>query len=128
MESIDELLGINKLELARKEIGSLTNRVRDRTEERKKTISQLGQDASLALLPTHEQEINNMELSKQENQRKLQQIQPELEAVSSQLQQLHKTEQELARLESSSRELEGAINALNRQIEHIKGRLGAAVG
>jgi len=128
MESIDELLGINKLELARKEIGSLTNRIRDRTEERKRTISQLGQDASLALLPTHEQEMKDMELSKQETQTKLQQIQPELEATSSQLQQLRKTEQKLARLESSSREREGAINALNRQIKQIKGRLGTDVG
>ena len=127
MESIDELLGINKLELARKEIGSLTNRVRDRTEERKRTISQLGQDVSLALLPTHEQEMKDIELSKQETQRRLQQIQPELEATSSQLQQLRKTEQELARLESSSREVDGAINALDRQIEQVKGRLGAAV-
>ena len=128
MESIDELLGINKLELARKEIGSLTNRVRDRAEERKRTISQLGQDASLALLPTHEQEMKNMELSKQETQMRLQQIQPELEAAFSQLQQLRKTEQELARLESLSRELEGTINALDRQLEQIKGRLGTAVG
>ncbi len=127
MENIDELLGINKLELARKEIGSLTNRVRDRTEERKKTINQLGQDASLALLPTHEQEMKDIELSRQESQRRLQQIQPELEATSSQLQQFRKTEQELAQLESSSRELDGAINALNRQIEQIKERLGAAV-
>ncbi len=127
MESIDELLGINKLELARKEIGSLTNRVRDRTEERKRTINQLGQDVSLALLPTHEQEMKDIELSKQETQKSLQQIQPELKATSSQLQQLRKTEQELSRLENSSRELDGAINALDRQIEQAKGRLGAAV-
>ncbi len=128
MESIDELLGINKLELARKEIGSLANRVRDRTGERKGTISQLGQDASLVLLPTHEQEMKDMGLSKQETQTKLQQIQPELEAVSSQLQQLRKTEQELARLESSSRELGGVISALDRQLEQIKERLGPAAG
>ncbi len=128
MESIDELLGINKLELARKEIGSLANRVKDRVEERKGTLRQLGQDVSLALLPTYEQEMRDMELSKQETQMRLQQIQPELEAASSQLQQLRKTEQELARLDSSSRELEGAINALDRQLEQIKERLGAAVG
>jgi exonuclease SbcC len=128
MESIDELLGINKLELARKEVGSLVNRVKDRVEERKGTVQQLGQDASLALLPTYEQEMRDLEFSKHEIQTRLQQIQPELEAALSQLQQLRKTEQELARLDSSSRELEGAINALSRQLEQIRGRLGAAVG
>ncbi len=128
MESIDELLGINKLELARKEIGSLANRVKGRVDERKETMRQLGQDVSLALLPTYEQEMKNMELSRQETQTRLRQIQPELEAASSQLQQLRKTEHELARLESSSRELEGTMNALDRQLEQVKGRLGDAVG
>jgi exonuclease SbcC len=128
MESIDELLGINKLELARKEIGSLANRVRGRVEGRRETMNQLARDTSLALLPTHEQELRCVELSKQETQTRLQQLQPELEVVSSQLQQLRRTEQELARLESSSRELEGAINALGRQLEQIKGRLGSTAG
>jgi len=128
MESIDELLGIDKLELARKNMGTLVNRVKDRTEEREKAMAQLAQDASLALLPAREQELEDMELSIQTIHKRLQLLQPELEAISSQLQQMRKTEQELVRLEKISGGLEATKNALKRQLEQIKEKLGAAVG
>ena len=128
MESIDELLGINKLELARKNIGSLMNRIMDRSDERKRTSAQLSQDVSLGLLPTYEQELKEMESSRREMEIELQGLKPELDAVSTQLQQLRKTQQELASLESTLRELEGVISAQKHQLELIVGRLGAAVG
>ena len=127
MESIDELLGINKLELARKNMGSLVNRIEDRVEEREKTVSQLRQDVSLTLLPTYEQELRDMESSRQEMEIELQRLKPELDSVSAQLQRFRKTQQELAGLESAFHELEGAISAHKRQLDLVRGRLGVAV-
>lgn len=128
MESIDELLGIDKLELARKEMGTLSRRANDRVEDREDTIGTLGQDAALVALPSLEQELKDLELSRQETQAKLQQLQPELDAAQSQLKQLKELEQKLTQLESFSRELEGRIGGLERQIDQVKGRLGEAVG
>ncbi len=128
MESIDELLGINKLEKARKSIGTLAGRVRDRAAEREAMANQLKQDSSITLLPVHEQELITLESSKQEISARLQQLQPELESTRTQVQRFHKTEQELSQLEQSYRELGGAIGALKHQLDEIKRRLGAAAG
>ncbi|MDI6643302.1 MAG: AAA family ATPase [Candidatus Hodarchaeaceae archaeon] len=126
MESIDELLGINKLEKARKSVVALSNRAVERAEEREVMANQLRQDQSIALLPTHEQELKELEASKEETSMRLQQLQPELESTRAQVQEFRKTEQELAQLEQSRRGLEGAIGALKNQIEQIRERLGAA--
>jgi len=128
MESIDELLGIDKLELARKEMGTLSRRVNDRVEDREDTISKLGQDAALVALPGLEQELKDLELSRQETQAKLQQLQPELDTTQAQLDKLRGLEQKLTQLDRTSRELEGRIGGLERQMDQVKGRLGAAVG
>lgn len=126
MESIDELLGINKLEKARKSTGTLAGRVKDRAEEREVMVKQLKQDPSIALLPTREQELRDLESSQQEISARLQQLQPELESTRAQVLQFRKTEQELTRLEQSYRELGGAIGELKHQLDETKKRLGAA--
>jgi len=128
MESIDELLGIDKLELARKEMGTLSRRVNDRIEDREDTINKLGQDAALVALPSLEQELKDLELLRQETQAKLQQLQPELDTAQAQLDKLRELEQKLMELDRTSRELEGRIGGLERQMDQVKGRLGAAVG
>jgi len=128
MESIDELLGIDKLELARKEMGTLSRRVNDRIEDREDTISKLGQDAALVALPGLEQELKDLDLSRQETQARLQQLQPELDTSQAQLDKLRELEQKLTQLDRVSRELEGRIGGLERQMDQVKGRLGVAVG
>jgi len=128
MESIDELLGIDKLELARKEMGTLSRRANDRIEDREDNISKIGQDATLAALPGLEQELKDMELSRQETQVKLQQLQPELATTQAQFDKLREIEQRVIQLDSTSREIEGRIGGLERQIDQVKSRLGAAVG
>ncbi len=126
MESIDELLGINKLEKARKSIVALSGRVKDRAQEREATANQLKQDSSIAMLPIHEQELRDLESSKQEISVRLQQLQPELESTRNQVQQFREIEQKLVQLEQSYRELSGAIGALKQQLDEFRERLGAA--
>lgn len=128
MESIDELLGINKLEKARKSVGTMANRVTDRASERETAAANLKQDSSIPSLPTYTQELLKLEASKDETRAKLQKLQPELESIRAQDQQFRRTELELRGLEQSLREVEGAVGALNRTIEEMKLRLGAHAG
>lgn len=127
MEGIDELLGINKLEKARKSVVALSNRTTERAEEREAMSNQLRGDQSIATLPAHEQELKELESSKQETSTRLQQLQPELESTRAQAHGFRKTEQELAQLEQSRHGLGGAIEALKNQLDLIRERLGAAV-
>ena len=126
MESIDELLRIDKLELARKNMTTLMNRARDRISDLKATAAQLGQDATLMALPALEGELKEAELSIQETASKLQRVQPELDAVRAELGRMKEVEQKILQLEKSVSGLEGDIGAIGRQIDQIKGRLGKA--
>ncbi len=128
MESIDELLGINKLEKARKSIGKLAGRVEDRAGEREATAKQLKQDPSITLLPTHDRELRVLESSAREISDRLRQLQPELEYARDQAQQLRKTEQELVQQEKSYRELSGTMGALKQRIDFVRMKLGASAG
>jgi exonuclease SbcC len=128
MESIDELLGIDKLELARKNIGSLINRVQDRFKEKQKLVEQIRAEISVSALPALEREIEELELSKKEIQVRVQQLEPELRAVTSQIQKLVEAERKLVQFERDLRELEGSITAISQQLSQIRERLGPAVG
>ncbi len=128
MESIDELLSIDKLELARKNMGTLVHRIQERIDDRRAALNELRQDAALAALPALEQGLNELELSKQGIHARLKQLQPELESVQRELQQLREVEQRLAQLEKSLKELEGEITQLNQRLEDVKARLGGAMG
>jgi len=100
--------------------------VKDHAQEREATANQLKQDSSIAMLPTHEQELRDIESSKQEISARLQRLQPELESTRNQVQRFREIEQKLAQLEHSYRELSGAIGALKQQLDEFRERLGAA--
>ncbi|HID60314.1 MAG TPA: hypothetical protein EYP46_00460 [Hadesarchaea archaeon] len=126
MEGIDELLGINKLEKARRGTGTLANRANDRADERERTAKQLRQDPSIAQLATYERELKDLESARREISERLRQLQPELESTRVQVQQSRKTEQEIAQLEQTYRELCGGIGELKHQLDEIGKRLGTA--
>ena len=127
-ESIDELLGIDKLELARKSVGSLVKRVKDRADERGQTADQLKLDTALALLPVYEREAKELEVSIDETRTHFEQLRSRLDEIQPALRRLEEVEQKLAELERSLRELEGAKDTLHRRIEGIKAKLGLAIG
>jgi len=126
MESIDELLGIDKLERARKNMGTLINNVRERTEEKIDEKSQLERDATLATLPALEQDLNNLELERQDIHVKLQQLQPKLDEVQIQMSKMREVELNVTQLEKSLRELGGTINELERSLRQTREKLGDA--
>jgi exonuclease SbcC len=124
MESIDELLGINKLEKARKSLGSIINRITERAGERELAAKNLSQDPAIASLPVYLRELSELESSRLEIQDRLQQLRAELESVRLQDQRFRSLEQELRRLEQSKRALEGAAETLRKSIEGLRQRLG----
>lgn len=128
MERIDELLGIDKLEVVRKNVGPLMNRVEDRMEERKRTAAQLRQDSSISLLPAHEEEFHKLTAYMENIQRDLKQLQPKLDDVSTQLQRLREKKEKIDQLEKTSHQVDGAISMLRNRLEQIMSRLGEAVG
>jgi len=126
MESIDELLGIDKLERARKNMGTLINNIRERIDEKMDEKSQLERDATLATLPTLEQDLKDLELERQGIQVKLQQLQPKLNEVQTQMNEMRVVELKVTQLEKSLRELGGTVNELKRRLEQTKEKLGDA--
>ncbi len=126
MEGIDELLGINKLEKARRSIGTLANRVKARAEERESTVRQLRQDPSIAQLANYRQELRYLESAHREISERLRQLQPELESTRAQVQEFRKTEQKLVQLKQVYHGLSGGIKELRHQLDEIRKRLGPA--
>ncbi|MGC8817295.1 MAG: AAA family ATPase [Candidatus Hadarchaeum sp.] len=124
MESIDELLGINKLEKARKSLGSMVNRINERAEEREVSVKSLRQDPAISALPRYLQELSDLDSSQRELQARLGQLRTELESLRVQDQQFRALEQELRRLEQSKRALESAAETLKRSIDELRQRLG----
>lgn len=127
MRKMDELLGINKMELARKNITTLINRITSLSKDRERMIGQLQEDAALASLPTLEQELEESRSSRDRIGKELEQLQPKLEASEKQLKDLQEMQEKLTRLDKAFRELEGVIATLNQQMELIKGKLGESV-
>lgn len=126
MDSIDELLGINKLEHARKNIGTLVNNVRNRIEDKKAEREQLEQDAALATLPALEQDLVNLERERQSIRAKFEQVQPKLNDVKSQMDRMREVELSVTQLEKSLRGLSATVDELKRRLEQTRERLGDA--
>jgi len=126
MQSIDELLGIDKLEKARRNMVTLIGNIRERIDDKMAEKAQLEQDATLATLPTLEQDLKNLELERQGIQVKLQQLQPKLDEVQTQINQMREVELKVTQLEKSLRELSGTVNELKRRLEQTREKLGAA--
>jgi len=126
MDSIDELLGINKLEQARKNMGALINNLRERIENKKSEKAQLEQDATLATLPMLEKDLASLESERQVTRVKLERIQPKLDDVKSQMDRMREVELNVTQLEKSLRGLSATVDELKRRLEQTKGRLGDA--
>jgi len=124
MRKMDELLGINKLELARKNMTTLINRVQGRLRDREEIIGELERDDAIASLPSLELDLKDLEASREGVQKQLEDARPKIEATKARLGQLQRIREQVVRLDKSSGELEGAIRALEEQANQIKSKLG----
>jgi exonuclease SbcC len=117
MDSIDELLGINKLENVRKGIGTIANRILARKEDLENRARELKQDESLTKLLELEHEIHGIERRASENQLKLRELEAELDLVENRYRELRRIEREISALNAQYVELSATATGIEDQIK-----------
>ncbi len=122
MQKMDELLGINKFELARKNMTTLINRVRTRVKDREELVAELEKDQNIASITVLEKEIESLETLQKEEQREFDGIQPKIDIVKAKLKQFQNWRNEISKMEKLVGELEGALSALKQQAVRINAR------
>ncbi|MEM2874787.1 MAG: SMC family ATPase, partial [Candidatus Hadarchaeales archaeon] len=126
MESIDELLGINRLDAARKGIGSMIARMRDRAAECVENARRYMEDRDVREMGQVEGEISSLERELEEVRRRLDGIQPELDLLSRRMSELTALEREMREAERAVGELHGRIESLTHQMRSMEEKLGPA--
>lgn len=126
MESMDELLGINRLEAARKGIGSMITRMRDRAAECRESARRYREDREVKEMQQVEGEISSLEADIENLRRRLDGIQPELDLLRGKMDELSALEREANEAERLVRELQGRVDSLSRQAESLERALGPA--
>ncbi|MFN4133566.1 MAG: AAA family ATPase, partial [Candidatus Hadarchaeales archaeon] len=119
MESIDELLGIKKLEEGRKNIGALANKIGERADELKTQVQQMKGDASLALLPTLKEEILKFENELSSKNLELQSVERELQIVSENYAVLTNIAKEISNLKATLASQTATVEALKKNVEEL---------
>ncbi|MEW6593168.1 MAG: hypothetical protein AB1305_05825, partial [Candidatus Hadarchaeota archaeon] len=128
MKSMDRLLGIDRWELVRKGLGTLSNRVSDRAKDLAERVSQLKIDPSLPKLPEYERELASLEDSKKQMADELRRLKPELDELNRQVQSYRELERRISELESRHSGLASAVKEIESRVAQLKDRLGADAG
>ncbi|MEM3401801.1 MAG: SMC family ATPase [Candidatus Hadarchaeales archaeon] len=119
MESIDELLGIKKLEEGRKNIGTLANKIGQRADELRAQIQQMKGDPSLAKLPALEEEISKLEDDLSRKNLELQSVERELQKVSESYEAMAKVAKEISELKTKLASQEATVQVLKKNREEL---------
>lgn len=125
MRNMDKLLGIDKLELARRGLGTLANRTSDRAKDLISRVEQLKLDPSLARLLDYEKELKSLEESRGMMEDELRRLKPELEEFERLVQKYREMERKISELDSRYSGLASAANEMENQITQLRQRLGA---
>ncbi len=126
-EKIDELMGMDKLEEARRRLGSLSRGLADRAQDRERLAAQLRQDSSIALLPTYVEEAKNLEASLEEAKSRFRELRSKLEEIEAPLREMEDAGRRLGELERAMDGKEGEIRTLKRRVDEIRAKLGPAI-
>ena len=126
MESIDELLGINRLDKVRKGIGSLINRMRERIAECRESARRYREERDVREMQLIESELARLEDEIRGLRMRVQELQPELELARARIEELGGLEREVQDAERLVRELYGRMESVARQIEALEEGLGPA--
>ena len=124
MRNMDKLLGMDKLELARKGLGTLANRASDRAKDLTSRVEQLKLDPSLPRLSDYEKELKSLEDSRGTMEEELRRLKPELEESERLAQKYREIEKKISELESRYSGLASAAKEIENQITQLRGRLG----
>lgn len=125
---MDEILGINKLELARKNASTLINRLTDRRENREDTLEELEEDEEIDQLPELEEDLEGIKKHMEELGKRIKEVKPKLEEVEKRLEKFERLEAEINEITRKIGERNASIRTLNQQKKQIEEKLGEDVG
>ena len=124
MRNMDKLLGIDKLELARKGLGTLANKASERAKDLVDRVEHLRLDPSLPKLSDYENELKSLEKSREAMTEELRRLRPELDELKRRTESYKEVERKISELESRHSGLTSAVKEMENQIAQLKQRLG----
>lgn len=124
---LDELLGIDKLELARKNMSTVINRLNDRRSDREGILWELEEDEEIDLLPELERELEEDKTEVKELKKRIEDLKPEIERVKERTKKFETLENKINEVEKKIGEKNAGIQALERQLKEMEDKLGEDV-
>lgn len=123
-ESLDELLGINKLENARKSAITIINRLRDRRKDREEDVKELQEDEEIASLSQLEDKLKELKKDIKYLRNEEKKLKPKIRDVKKKMKNFEELESKIQELEKKIAETNASIRASNQQIQEVKKELG----
>ncbi|KXB08387.1 hypothetical protein AKJ58_00070 [candidate division MSBL1 archaeon SCGC-AAA385D11] len=124
---MDEILGIDKLELARGNTTTLINRLNDRIENREETLKDLKEDEEIDQLPELEEDLNELKSHLKELRKRKKELKPKLEETEKKLKKFEKLEGEINEITKKIGEKNASIRTLDQHSKQIEEKLGEDV-
>ncbi|MEM2877941.1 MAG: SMC family ATPase [Candidatus Hadarchaeales archaeon] len=124
MESIDELLGINRLENARQNIVSLINRVKDRAAETEDEARRRMEDKDVKEIDLLSSGLSRLEAEISDLRRDITDLEREADEARLKLDELGRVEKEMIEAEKTFREVQGKVDSLRSRRDDIRRRVG----
>ncbi len=115
-QKIDELLGIDKFEEARKNLVSIRNRLKDRIADREEELERLKKDNLEEKLKTLEEEAKSLEREISEISQTLGRLEKEYSHVKETLEELERVKEKLEKLKNEENAISGKLMALKERI------------
>ncbi len=126
-ESIDELLGIRRYEKARKNMGTVANRLQGMAGEKDRELRIMKQDPSLAQMRALEEEIRSLLEQAEIEQERAQQYYGQLQSTKKNLAQMKELEKQISDLRSGLMAVQATTRELEKQVESLRKELGEYV-
>ncbi|KXB09262.1 hypothetical protein AKJ35_00025 [candidate division MSBL1 archaeon SCGC-AAA833F18] len=123
-ENLDELLGINKLENARKNTTTIINRLHDRRRDREEDVQELQEDEEIASLSQLEGELESLKKDMENLREERKKLEPKIRKVEKRMKKLEELENKIQASEKNITEVNASIRASDRQIRQVKEELG----
>lgn len=124
---LDELLGIDKLELARKNMSTVINRLNDRRSDREGMLWELEEDKEIDLLPELEKELEEAGVEIRKLRGRLKDLKPEIKKVEKRTNKFETLKDKINEIQRKIGERNASVQALERQLKEIENKLGKYV-
>lgn len=123
-ENLDRLLGIDKLENARKNTNTIINRLRDKKDNKKNDLKELREDEEINSLQQLEVKLKELKIKVTDLKDERDNLGPRIKEVKSRIKELEELRREIREIEKNIMEIKASLRPLKNQIDEIKAELG----